>query len=99
MDPHAWIRGMIEEAERESNPIGRWTVSTNLDPRELTETEPPTRNIHELVKGPWHICSRGLSGQCEKMQLFLQTWGPKEGGGLVEWGTTFEGKRVEDEEL
>ena len=35
--------GKIEEAEGESNYIGRPTVSTNPDPRELPETEPPTK--------------------------------------------------------
>jgi hypothetical protein len=35
--------GRIEEAEGKGYPIGRSEVSTNLDPRELPETEPPMR--------------------------------------------------------
>ena len=34
-----------------ADPIGRSAVSTNQDPRELPETEPPTRSIHRLVQG------------------------------------------------
>ena len=37
------VRGKIEGAEGDGNPIGRPTVSTNLDPWELPETEPPTK--------------------------------------------------------
>ena len=33
----------IEGTEGDGNPIGRPTVSTNLDPWELPETEPPTK--------------------------------------------------------
>jgi hypothetical protein len=33
--PYGWIRGRIEEAERESNLIGRPAVSTNPGPRKL----------------------------------------------------------------
>jgi hypothetical protein len=32
----------LEGAEEESNPIGRPAVSTNLDSRDLSDTEPPT---------------------------------------------------------
>ena len=56
-----WER--LEEAEEEVSPIGRPAVSTNPDPRELPETEPPTRSIHRPVLGPWHKYSRGLPGQ------------------------------------
>jgi len=38
-------RGKIEEAERESDPIERSTVSTNPDLREHQETETPIRSI------------------------------------------------------
>jgi hypothetical protein len=40
-----WLNwgGGIEEVEEESDPIGRPTVSTNLDSRELPEDEPPTQ--------------------------------------------------------
>lgn len=42
-DPYGRVRGRIEGAEGDGNPIGRPTVSTNLDPWELPETEPPTK--------------------------------------------------------
>jgi hypothetical protein len=35
---------MIEGNEGDCNPIGRTTVSTNLDLSELPETKPPTKN-------------------------------------------------------
>jgi hypothetical protein len=42
-DPCGWIREKLEEAEEEGGLIGRPTVSTNLDPWDLSYTEPPTR--------------------------------------------------------
>ena len=42
-DPNGRIRGKIEGAEGDGNPIGRPTVSANLDPWELPETKPPTK--------------------------------------------------------
>ena len=53
---------MTEEAEGESNPIGRPAVSTYPDSKNLSENEPPTRNIHRVVIGPWHKYYRGLPG-------------------------------------
>jgi len=49
--------GRIEEGKRE-DPIERSAVSTNLDPRKLPNTEPPTRQ-HTRAG---HIYSRGLPG-------------------------------------
>jgi hypothetical protein len=37
------VRGRIEGAERDDNPIERTTISTNLDPWELPGTKPPTK--------------------------------------------------------
>lgn len=37
------IRGKVEEAEEQDKSIGRSAVSTNPNPRELLDTEPPTR--------------------------------------------------------
>jgi|UPI0000F49788 hypothetical protein len=34
---------MLKETEVDGDPIGRPAVSTNLDPRDLSDTEPPTR--------------------------------------------------------
>jgi hypothetical protein len=33
----------VEEFEEEGDPIGRLAVSTNWDPRDLLNSEPPTR--------------------------------------------------------
>ena len=52
---YSWGRGKTEEAQGERDPIGRPTVSTNPEPRELSETELPTRNIHFPFREPWHI--------------------------------------------
>jgi hypothetical protein len=41
----------------------RPAVSTNLDPRELSGTEPPIRSICEPVHASWNKYSRGLHGQ------------------------------------
>ena len=42
-DPYGRVRGRIEEAEGDANPIGRTTVSANLNPWELPKSEPPTK--------------------------------------------------------
>jgi hypothetical protein len=101
-DLYAWIRGRIEEAEREIDPIGRPAVSTNPDPRELSDTEPPTRSIHRLVQGPWHICTRGLPGLASVGEDTLnhqKIWGLEEGG-MAGWGGPLWGKgRKNDEKL
>jgi hypothetical protein len=39
-DPYGRVRGRTKIAERDGNPIGRKTVSNNLDPSELPETKP-----------------------------------------------------------
>jgi hypothetical protein len=81
-NPYGWIRGRIKGAVGEGNPIGRPAASTDPDSREFSDTEPPTR----LVRGPWHIYSRGLPGLVSVGEDVLnpqETWGPREGGGLV----------------
>jgi hypothetical protein len=42
-NPYGKDRGRIKGAGGDGNPIGRTTVSTNLDPWRLRETEPPTK--------------------------------------------------------
>jgi hypothetical protein len=42
-DSYGSIRGWSEGAERAGNPIGRTTVSSNLDPSELPETKPKSK--------------------------------------------------------
>ena len=63
-DPYGRVRERSEGNEGDGNPIGRPTVSTNLDSWELPETKPPTKSICRLVRrhsSPlWHISSRGL---------------------------------------
>ena len=59
-EPYSWIKGRTEEAERESKAIRRSAFSTNPDPREFPETEPPTRIMNRLLWGPWHVHSWGL---------------------------------------
>lgn len=46
------MRGRIEEAAGESNPIGRPAIPANPDSRELPEMEPQTRNIYCLSEAP-----------------------------------------------
>jgi hypothetical protein len=38
-----WIRGKLEEAEEEGDPVGGPAVSINLDPWDLSDTGTPTR--------------------------------------------------------
>jgi hypothetical protein len=42
-DPNGRVRGRIEGAEGDGNPIGRPTVTTNLDPWEVPEINSPTK--------------------------------------------------------
>jgi hypothetical protein len=55
-DPYGRVRGRIEGAEADGNPIGRPTVSTNLEHWELSETKPPTK-VHTWAgpKPPTHM--------------------------------------------
>ena len=50
-DPYGRIRERIEGTEGDGNPIGRPTVSTNLDSWELPETEHQPKSIQMLVWG------------------------------------------------
>jgi hypothetical protein len=61
-EPSGWIRKRPEEAEEEGNLIGRPAVSTSLDPRDLSDTEPPIRQHTLADMRPQHIFSRGLPG-------------------------------------
>jgi hypothetical protein len=53
-DPCRGIRGRIEGAKGEGNPIGRPAVSTNQDPLELPGAEPPTRQYTQVGTRPQH---------------------------------------------
>jgi hypothetical protein len=48
VDQHGRVKGRTEGAEGDCNPIGRTTVSTNLDPSELPETKPKPKKDHSL---------------------------------------------------
>jgi hypothetical protein len=58
------VKGRIQRIERNGDPVGKPTVSTNLDPGSSWRLNHQPKNIHRLVKGPYvaemHICSRGL---------------------------------------
>jgi hypothetical protein len=41
--PYGRVRGRIVGAEGDWNPKGRKTISPNLNPSELSETQPPTK--------------------------------------------------------
>ena len=51
-DAYGWIGAKLEEAEGESEPIGRPAVSINLDTREPPGTEPPTRQLTQADLRP-----------------------------------------------
>jgi hypothetical protein len=50
-DTYGKVRGRIDGPQGDGNPTGRPTVSTNLDPWELIETKPPTKEHTLLVRG------------------------------------------------
>jgi hypothetical protein len=53
-DSHGRLSGRIEEIEEDSNPIGRSTVSTNLDPW-------CSQRLSQMVcMGSWHIGTIGV---------------------------------------
>jgi hypothetical protein len=60
--------GRLKEAEEKSDPVGEQAVSINLDPRDLSNTEPPNRQYTPAdIRLPTHIESR-TSGS-----VFIQT--------------------------
>jgi hypothetical protein len=67
-DFYGRVRGRIEGTEGDGNPIGRPTVSIYLDPEELPETEPPTKeHTWANLKPQAHMKQRTvLSGLIEK---------------------------------
>jgi hypothetical protein len=55
-DPCGLIREKLEEAEEEGDPVGGPAVSINQDPRDLSDTEPPTRQHTPAdMRLPTHI--------------------------------------------
>jgi hypothetical protein len=56
------MKEILEEVEDEGDPRGRPTVLTNLDLRDLSDTEPPIRqHILTGLEAFQHIYIRGLS--------------------------------------
>ena len=85
-NPCGWISERLEEAE-ENNPIGKPGVSSNLDPRDLSDTEPPTRQHTPADMRPLtHIQQRtAWSGpQWKKIDLALKRL-EAPGSGEVWW--------------
>jgi hypothetical protein len=83
-----WTREKLEEAEEEGDPMERPAVLTNLNPHNLSDMEPPTRqhtqadmstpphtHTHTYMRGPLVLDSVRASA--------LNPW---ETWGLVEWG-------------
>ena len=56
------IRAKLKEAEEVGNPIGKPAVSTNLDPRYISDTELTTRQHTPADMIPQHINSSELPG-------------------------------------
>jgi hypothetical protein len=81
-DPCGWIREKLEEAEEEGDPVGGPTVSTNLDPRDLSDTMPPTiQHTAADMRPPTHIQQKTAG-----FGLREGAPNPQETGGLREWG-------------
>jgi hypothetical protein len=102
-DPYGRVRGRIEGAEGDENPKERPTVSIYLDPRELPETKPSTKEHEGLVRGPQNICRRGLpclASDGENEPIPVETSDHREGGCLGrEHPLRGKGEEEWDEEL
>ena len=80
---------MEELGEGDCNPIGRTTVSTNLDPWELPETKPPTKeHTWAVLWSPRTYVARDclVWSQWERMCVILRRFdAPGKGDGEVRW--------------
>ena len=79
----------MEIPEEKSNLRGRPAVSTNLDPWDLLDTEPPTRQHTPTDMRPQHTYSRGLPGLDsvkENAPNPEETGSLRQFRGLVGWG-------------
>jgi hypothetical protein len=86
-----WIRERLEEVE-EGSPIGRLQSQLTWTPEISQPLSHQPGSIRELVRGPQHIYSRGLSGLA-----WVREDAPNPGrdeflwsGGLVGWETGLE---------
>jgi len=66
-----WIREKLEEAEEGGDSIGRTAISTNPHPRDLSDTEPPTRQHTPADMRPQHIYSLQRSPRSGFSQMHL----------------------------
>jgi hypothetical protein len=79
----------LEVAEEESGSIGRTAISTNPDPWELPDTEPPTRKHTAAIRLLTCIAEDCLIWpQMEKMCLNLERL-KAPGKGKILWERTF----------
>ena len=84
-DPCGWVRKRLEETEEEVDFIRKPTVSTNPDPWNLSDTEPPTRQQTGAGLRSGHIYSRrliGLASVREEGPNPQEPWGPRDWKGL-----------------
>ena len=85
--PYGRVRGRIEGEEGDGNPIGRPTLSTNLDPQELPETKPPIRDhTWAGLRSPGTYVAEDclVWPQWERMCLILERLDAP-GKGIQEW--------------
>jgi hypothetical protein len=79
----------LEEAEEEGNPVARTAVSINLDPRDISNSGPLTRQHTPAdMKHPTHIQQRmqGLGSVREDAPNPQETGGSREFRGSGLWG-------------
>jgi hypothetical protein len=81
-DSYGRVRERVEGVEGDGNHIEK-TISTILDPSELPETKPPTKEHTWVGLWPWHIRSRGLPCLASLGDLMTQ------GRGML-WGMRWE---------
>jgi hypothetical protein len=79
-DPCDWIRWKLGEAEEEGDPVGGPAVPINLDPRDLSDIAPPTRqHIPTDMRPPTHIQQRtsGSGFSQRRCTLPSREWRPQ----------------------
>jgi hypothetical protein len=83
--PCGWIREKLEEAEEDSDPVGGPVVSINLEPRDFSDTGPPTRQHTPAdMRPPTHL-QQGLGSVREDAPNPQETGHPREFRDWVGW--------------
>jgi hypothetical protein len=59
-DPSGRVKGRIEGAEGDGNPIRRQQSQLTLTPESAQRLKHQPKSIYRLLQGPQHICIRGL---------------------------------------